>query len=128
MVRLLVVGLVLGFLVGCDRPPVTDPPAPVVGKAGKADFPDGPDPCVETVMCEVWGRCTTDPAADDCVVGSDDECQQSLFCGNSGHCTRVQTQTGGFECRPGSDGDCKQAEVCALFRQCRFYPDHTCGE
>ena len=126
MGRLLFAGLGLG-IVGCggDRPPVTDPPpAPVLGKA---DVPDEPDPCADTVACQVRGRCTTDPVSDDCVVGSDAECLDSLFCGNYGHCTRVDAPTG-YECLPDSDADCMQAAVCSQFRQCRLYPDHTCRE
>jgi len=120
--------LIMVFVVfGCggyDR--AVDPSiTPVSTTTGKADDP-GDDPCRQTVACQIFGQCKSGPGANEaCVVASDADCRQALFCANTGYCSRIKT-TDGYRCLPGKDADCQQSYGCLQFGQCSWYPDHTC--
>jgi hypothetical protein len=105
---------------GTGLPEVAPSIAPTAPKPAK-------DACLDTVCCHVWGRCTTDPKTQDCVVGSDQDCLQSIFCGNAGFCTRTWTEFG-YRCYPGSPDDCLQAYVCTHWGQCTYSKRDGCVE
>jgi hypothetical protein len=119
---LLLITMVAAGCGGDDR--AVDPAAPTTVNA-KVDDP-GSDPCLQTVACHVFGQCSTGPGDSGvCVVATDADCRGSLFCANTGHCSRLKT-TDGYRCLPGKNADCQQSHGCLQFGQCSWFPDHTC--
>ena len=151
-----------GLLLSCAAAaPAVSPPPQVATAAVWKDRGDCPD----QRQCAVWGLCWLDdpanPAArqrvitgkDLCSAKSDEDCQISRICRDSGHCFSMRN--GGFclatppdqncaaspacraggrcewnfgSCQPSKDAHCAQStESCGVFGGCAYLGNHQCG-
>ena len=78
------------------------------------------DPECLASTCRTGGRCSFIDGR--CVIGSDEDCRQSLPCFEFGRCAAKNPGTAGATCVVGSTADCQQSDYCRDYGMCTLTP------